>query len=271
MTGRQTRNLILFFIIAFGFTWAFWVPLALADHGYLRLPVSLHTYLTDRNPGAWGPLVAAIIVAFIGSGRRGVLALLSRMVKVRFGAIWYGVAFLLYPAIIGLSGWIAVLRGADLPQSEAFANPITIPIAFVWIFFLGGPLQEEAGWRGTATDTIQDTRIGALGGSIFVGIIWGLWHLPLFFTPRDDIYYNQPIWGLVGSTILLAILLTWVYNNTGKSLFAVMIMHASYNWSNYLFPTLQDDLGGQTYFILMIAVVLAVVWKFGPAHLSRKF
>lgn len=67
-------------------------------------------------------------------------------------------------------------------------------IAFVCILFLGGPLQEEAGWRGTSTPKLQ-TKHGALGASLATGLMRGLWHLPLFYIPREEIYYNQPAWG----------------------------------------------------------------------------
>ncbi len=269
MTRHLAPNLILFYVIAFAFAWAFWMPLALAESGYLTLPTSLYTYLSENNPGAWGPLIAAIVTALIASGWTGLRDLFRRMTRVKFGLRWYVISLALIPAIIWLSGWIAQLRGAELPVSEVFENPIAIPVSFIWIFFLGGPLQEEAGWRGTATHTLQKGRMGALGASIIVGLLWGLWHAPLFYIPREEIYYNQPVWGLLGSTVLLAVLLTWVYNNTGQSLFAVMLMHTSFNWANYIFTTLEDDIGGQTYFFLMVTVVLLVVVLFGPSRLSR--
>ncbi len=269
LTGKEARFPWLFFAIAFGWAWAFWVPVALRDSGVVELPNQIEKLVAGGSFAAWGPLIGAIIAALASGGAGGVKDLLKSMVRVRFAAIWYLVALALIPAILGGSQLIASFAGEEIPASEAFANPISIPFAFVWIFFLGGPLQEEAGWRGTSTHILQE-KWGALVASLATGFIWGLWHLPLFFMEREEIYYNQPIWGLMISTMLLSALLTWVYNNTGRSLFAMMLMHSSWNWANYLFTSLQTDTGGLAFFGLMILTVVLIVVLAGPERLSRK-
>lgn len=245
----------LFFLITFGWSWAFWGPAALAGNGVITLTGSLEALIAEGRPGAWGPLIAAIVVAAL-HGRGALYDLGSSMVKARFALPLYLAALFLIPAIVGTAQAVAWLAGEEIPASEALANPVSLPIAFIWIFFLGGPLQEEAGWRGTMTRRIQ-SRWGGLVASLATGVAWGLWHLPLFYMPREEIYYNQPIWGLMISTVLLSVLLGWIYNATGRSLLAAMIMHATWNWSNYVFTTLQTDTGGLAFLILMtIAAVL---------------
>jgi membrane protease YdiL (CAAX protease family) len=258
----------LFFVLAFAWTWSFWVPTALSENGIIQIPARLAWILADGKPAAWGPLLAAIVVGFIQSGRAGVVGILSSMMRFKFGWIWYVAALAILPLIVGSATLIAWLSGEALPLSEALENPVGIPIAFVWIFFFGGPLQEEAGWRGTATSSMQG-KIGALAASLVTGLFWGLWHLPLFFMPRKDIYYNQLVWGLIGSTVLLSVLLSWVYNNTSRSPFAVMLMHTTYNWANFLFTGLNTDTGGLAYFLLLASTVAAVVAVFGAKTLVR--
>ena len=51
------------------------------------------------------------------------------------------------------------------------------PLAFATTFFLGGPLGEEPGWRGFALPRLQG-RSGPLVGSLILGVLWALWHLP---------------------------------------------------------------------------------------------
>lgn len=258
----------VFLLVAFGWTWTFWGTIALHENQLITLPASVEPLLMGGAPAAWGPLIGAVLVALLSGGRARLRGLVSSLTRVRFPVRWYLPTLLLLPAIVGGAQIIATQMGTDMPVSEAFRNPVSIPIAFAWIFFLGGPLQEEAGWRGVLTESAQ-RRVGALGASVIAGLIWGLWHLPLFYIPREEIYYNQPIWGLLGSTALLSVLITWVYNNTGRSLFAAMLMHTTWNWSNYLFTSLQTNTGGAAFFVLLAASVLVVVAIFGPRELVR--
>lgn len=76
--------------------------------------------------------------------------------------------------------------------------------------------------------------------------------------------------GLIGSTVLLSVLLTWVYNNTGRSLLAAMLMHTTWNWSNFVFPALQSDTGGAAFFAPLIGAVMIIVLRFGPNDLNMQ-
>lgn len=259
----------LFYVLAFGWSWLFWGPLALAERGLIRLPENLPGILAQGNLAAWGPLVASLVLTYAGGGWRGLKELLKQGVRVRFGAFWYGIVLLLFPLLAGGAAWLAQLAGETLPPSEAFAEPLSIPFSFIYIFFLGGPLQEEFGWRGYATDRLQK-KWNALTASIVIGILWATWHLPLFFLPRAEAYYNRPVWGIFLTDVLVTVLLTWVYNNTNKSIIAAMLMHTTFNWSHYLFTTLFTDLGGQIYFGLLIAVVVIVIAVWGPGRLTRR-
>lgn len=267
MALRAPRFPWLFFLITFGWTWAFWLPVAISANGHDALLEPLTRLVGDGRMGAWGPFIAAIVVAVIHGGRHGLTDLAGSMVKLRFSPLLYFAALGLIPAIVGGAQFVAWLVGEDIPASQGLANPIALPIAFVWIFFLGGPLQEEAGWRATATRTLQ-SGWGALGAGLFTGAVWGLWHLPLFYMPREEIYYNQPIWGLMISTILLSVLLTWIYNATGRSLFAAMLMHTTWNWSNYVFTTLQTDTGAFVFLILLAGTAIMIAALAGPATLG---
>jgi len=80
---------------------------------------------------------------------------------------------------MGLALLIAVLSGDPMPEAAAFSDPSIIPFAFVYIFLLGGPLQEEFGWRGYALEVLQQ-RWSALASSAVLGAVWAAWHLPLF-------------------------------------------------------------------------------------------
>ena len=263
------KNVILFFLIAFGWAWLFWIPVALISAG-LAVPLGLETFLNGPfNPAAWGPLIAAFFVTFLEEGKDGVKKLLRRGLDFRFGRAWYLVIFLLFPLIIGGALWLAVLTGEPAPELTVLENPMMIPIAFIYILFLGGPLQEEFGWRGYALEQLQK-KWNALISSIIVGLVWGAWHLPLFFVPRQEFYYQRPIWGLILSTTLVAVLFTWLYNNTRGSILAAMLFHTMFNLSHYIFPTLGSDQGSLILFFLLFVAVAVILAIWGPKRMVRE-
>lgn len=261
------KRIISFLLITFGFSWLFWVPAALVAQGTPVVSPKSEAFLLESNPAAWGPLLGAILTALIFEGWTGLKDLLKRGLKLRFGWRWYLVIFLLFPLLIGGSLGIALLLGESAPEFPALARPYELPFAFIFILLLGGPLQEEFGWRGFLLDKLQE-KYSALTSGILSGLVWGVWHLPLFFMPRQEFYYNRPVWGLLLSTMLVGILFAWVYNNTGRSIFAMLIFHTTFNFSHYLFPTLGSDIASLTLFALMGLVIGIVLWKRGHRTLA---
>lgn len=220
------------------------------------------------NPGPWGPLVAALLVTHLEEGRSGLRRLWARAVDYRLGGFWYAVILLAFPVLVGGALLLAVLTGEPAPELVALRNPATIPVAFVFIFFLGGPLQEEFGWRGYALARLQE-RWNALLSSVVVGLFWGLWHLPLFFMPRQDLYYQRPIWGLVASTTLCSVLFTWINNHTRGSILAALLFHTMFNLSHYVFPTLGSEQGSLYSLVLLFLAATTVVIVSGPTTQRR--
>ena len=265
---QSKGNVWVFLLIAYGFSWLFWIPDALVAQNIWNAPESIRSFLAGPfNPGPWGPLVAALVVTFMYQGADGVKTLLKRGLKWRLG-VWWWVVLLLFPVLIGGSLLLAIALGDPAPEFVALQQPISLPIAVLFIFFLGGPLQEEFGWRGYAFEHLQG-RVNALTAAIIAGLMWGLWHLPLFFVPRQEFYYNRPVWGLVLTTVLVGIILAWFYVNTRGSVFAVMLGHTMFNWSNWVFPSLGSDLAALILFGLYFLVVAYILWQFGYKTFTR--
>lgn len=260
MAKNETKNLILFYIIAFAFSWALWAPQVLSDRGILQIPsfiLSLSTF------GAYGPLIAALGLTFFYQGKKGIIEFLKRVIKFNFNLKWYLIIFLTFPLILGGS---LVLAGVSFTEILSETNPMIIFIGFFVVFFTTGPLQEELGWRGYALDRLQK-KWNALISSIVVGFMWGIWHLPLFFMLREESYYNNPIWGLILSTILISILFTWIYNNTGRSIMGALLFHTMWNFSNWIFPTLSNETAGAYMFGLLFIVIIVILFYYKPKNL----
>ena len=90
---------------------------------------------------------------------------------------------------------------------------------------------EELGWRGYALPRLLKSK-NALISSLILGIIWAIWHFPFWtISPRDgapEPFYIFYITGTLGA-IAMAIILTWIFNNTKKSILFTTLCHASFN------------------------------------------
>ena len=113
--------------------------------------------------------------------------------------------------------------------------------------------------------------MSALSASLIIGVIWGLYHLPLSFT--GSAFRSPSIFiPFFISTIALSVILTWVYNSTGGSLLLVVLLHAT---ANLPIRLLYEALGSRVtvpvllYFGLMVVAAIVVVIVARPAHLSR--
>ncbi len=264
----ERRPLLAFFGLAYGLSWAVWVPTAVASQRGLladRVPLLI-------LPGAFGPFLAALLVTALGQGRIGVRAWLGRLLRWRVGLHWYGVAllgpFALAFAALGLARLLGLSSvpptgGAPigLPDLPWYA---LVPLLVVGTL-LGGPLPEEPGWRGYALPLLQ-ARWSALAASLLLGALWAVWHAPLFWmvgAPQEHL--SLPAFFL--AALPLSVLFTWVYNNTRGSVLLGVLFHAAFNTSSGLW---QGD-PRATWLVagLLWLVVLAVVWRYGARNLAR--
>ena len=88
---KQKSALLLFFLLAFVFTWANWVPQALVSRGYLQIRVPAFLAFV----AGYGPALATIITIAIFNGTAGLRSLFRRLVLWKAGIGWYMVALFL--------------------------------------------------------------------------------------------------------------------------------------------------------------------------------
>ena len=199
----------------------------------------------------------------ITEGREGVGRLMRHLVLWRVGLRWYLFALIGLPAIMVL-GVIFLPRAFASFQGIAALAPLPSLVLFVYVFFLGGPLGEEPGWRGFALPRLQ-RRYGPLVGSLILGTIWAFWHLPLFWAPA----WNLPptilnIVMFVVAAIAFTIVMTWVFNNTRGSLFMAVLVHTSFDTVlailNRLFPVpIVNDYGSNVPILIGLGVLALVL------------
>jgi uncharacterized protein len=256
---------LTFFAVAYTFSWCLWLlPLA-AARNWIPWPQVASAIGSAKVPilmaGAFGPFVASFLLTYREGGRRAVLRFAARALRYRIPVGHLCVAMFLCPALAALATYLHSLDGGP---PLTWSTPLTsIPTLFILLFFLGGSFQEEFGWA-YALDRMQH-RWSTLQACVLLGVIWGLWHLPLFFIPGLTQYY-MPLWIFLLQTIALRMIAVWIYNAADRSILATLLFHTSVNLSLNLFPLIQhsDNIVQRAwiYFVLLtVAAASPIAWR----------
>lgn len=224
--GLARHPLLFFFLIAFAGAWLLELPVVLSRTGTGLLPYTLPPVVVlALIAGATftGPTLSAFVMARATEGREGPKRLLRRYVLWRVKLRWYLFVLLVIPAS-------EVLGAILLPGVLASYQPVTLGLLLGYpsTFVLGGPLGEEPGWRGFALPRLQ-TACGPLAGSLLLGVLWALWHFPLFWS---GVWTPPTAANMVMFVVMitaLTVVMSWVFNNARGSLLITMLMHASFN------------------------------------------
>jgi len=264
ISRAESKNLGLFFLIAFAWSWLLLLPRILATGGWFTLPGWLSFFLSTI--AAFGPFVAAFALTYLHEGQAGISSLWRRGWEYRFQKKWLAPTLLLPPVVAVLTVLMVMLAGENI--NWKLAPPVlTLFPVFMLIFFTNA-FPQEFGWRGYILDRFQ-VRWNALVSSLILGAIWGLWQLPLHFvagTPQHTI----PVWEFVAQTIVVTIAYTWLYNNTGGSILVAMLFHAVNSFTAAVIPLWTSEIGRWIHLALMLLVVGAIVLIWGPKTLVRK-
>lgn len=249
---------LTFFVLVFVLAFPFWVLDALAGGLTKALPINLPISALAFVC----PITAAVILTYREQKSSRVKQLLRSIFdfKRTKQKIWYIPAILLAPVLLFLSYVVMRLRGMPLP--EPHIPFLMIPIFFL-VFFVGA-IGEEVGWTGYAIDPLQD-RWGAFNASLILGSVWAIWHVVPFIQT-----HNTPAWVVWQSlgTVGLRVLLVWLYNNTGKSVFVAILFHVMINVSEFLFPNYGSHYDPVTTGILIIMTAAIVTFFWGAKTLA---
>jgi membrane protease YdiL (CAAX protease family) len=242
----RRRPLTWFFVLATLLSWAAWTPYILSENGlgllHFRFPDLLGTsQLAGVLPGAYlGPIFSAYLVTSIAGGRPGLRRWVGRLANWRVGWRWYVGVVLAVPVVLTVSSLALSDRNPALPATATLVA--YVPGLVLQMITTG--LAEEPGWRDFALPRLQN-RFGPLGGTLVLGPLWGVWHLPLFFSDWGhwpDWTWLTPV-EFIATCVTFSVVMTWVFNRTGESLPIAMLLHTSVNnffsiaWSD-IFPQL---------------------------------
>lgn len=251
MKSRKGK-LILFVILTILISWGFWLPKVIDPS--LGLAGVLSQF------GVFGPVLAVLIMIPLydakGLFRRAIMWRFPKKYLIYSVLIGIGMPFLSYLIMIYYKGGAFEL-GLSLPM---------IPLVGLIILFVGGPV-EEFGWRGFFLPRLlKETNV--VFASLIVGLIHGVWHLPLHFM-ENTTQYHIPIYQFILVTTLSGFVYTWLYLNTEGSLVPALFYHWMGNWGGAVFMYWTDDFGRYVYFGMQLLFVLYVFIK-DRKNLQRK-
>lgn len=222
-----------------------------------------------------GPSVAGILLTGFVYGRAGFRELLSRLLKWQVGARWYAVALLTAPLLITATLFVLSLTSpVFLPVIVTTDDKVSLLLTGIVMGVVVG-FFEELGWTGFAVPQLR-LRYGVLTTGLSVGILWGLWHFPLFSGSASSSGGLPP--ALYLSVLLFSflpafrVLMVWVYDRT-ESLLVAILMHASLTASILILPPQATAAQVVTYDLVFAAalwIFIAAVAVANGGQLSRQ-
>jgi membrane protease YdiL (CAAX protease family) len=241
---KETRNLVVFFTATFIWTWACYAPIAISGSSPYSMPWMGLLILGGAGPSIVG--IGMVLTTYNKEQRKDYWRRCFSLKRIDL--LWWAVILLIFPVLFAIGAGLDVLTGGSLPGLEQFydlmRNPLSWPLAAL-ISFMSGPWSEEFGWRGYVLEPLLK-RFSTLRGSILLGFVWGVWHLPLFFMPATWHgkmgFQLAGLWTFILLSVGLSLTMTWVYKNTNRSILAGMLLHFTSNFTAQLAAPGSDNL-----------------------------
>lgn len=262
MTSRQSprrswiarHHVAAYLVLTYGITWLCWMPaLAVATrHRYLLPTIDdfvefVRSGFADQTHvlvvtiftlAVYGPLIGALVVTGLVSGKAGLVTLWSRMTRWRVPPRWYLAVVLIAAALVVIPFLLVTLTRLAAFDSSGLATLAPfIPPLLLWQILTSG-LGEEPGWRGFLLPRLQ-SRFGGERYIWLLGLAWAVWHYPftawLTASSMADVQVSAMVVGvalaLAGHTmslIGLTHIYVWLINRTDSVLLAILF-HALVN------------------------------------------
>ncbi len=256
----RRHPVIVFYLLAFLFSWLGWVPQMLYARGLVPFSSPLFSLL-----GGVGPTLAAVVVILALREKDGIRNLFGPLLKLRASPWWYLFVFIFWFVAAGIALGIGALFGQPLPEIGGFPWWSLLP---VFVTMLLSNVWEEIGWRGFALPRLQE-KYTDLAIVFIMGLLWSLWHLPLMLDPSSPMS-GLPWYGEIIFSLSLTVIYTWLYQNTGRSLFFVSVFHAMSNTVAFALAELGFFVASYLFVVsVTTAVALAVVLIYGPRRFAR--
>jgi membrane protease YdiL (CAAX protease family) len=251
VTWPRRYPVTIFVTLALVITWVVWVPRALATALEWSGPVA-DSFTSLGAVWSYGPAAAAVAAALLTGGRPALRELGARLTRWRVHPGWYAVVLGGPPAVWLTAAAAHLALGGDAADAVPLAVDAGLAgaVPLLLLLCLTDGLGEETGWRGYALPRLLK-QTGPLRASLVLGLIWAVWHLPLYWTETAALYQTSILLLLIDLPVT-AVLYTWVFQRTGGSALHAVLLHGTGNL--FALPLPSNDDGSLSPFLLTMAV-----------------
>lgn len=193
--SSSVKQILMFLLWTFGISWSAWLASA-----FLRIPI-ISQVLTIA--GVFGPAIGAKLV--LGKSFKELLASIGSARK----RTWVHLLILTILYTLSIVFWSPLLPGF---------SPLRIALLFLMTTLLTGG-NEEIGWQGFLQPSLEKILPFPLA-TVTTGLIWAVWHLPLFFTAACVLarFWLAALYK-VSQSILYCVLFHGAINTIGEGIF----------------------------------------------------
>ncbi len=263
---------VLFFIMAYFFTWIFWIPAIFVSEISENAGAGLMLF------GLFAPAVVSTVFV-LASGS----PLLKKDLKIKLIGLykvkWLNVilAILQFAGIVAASIMLSLAFGQPLSQFS-FTEDFTftgVGVAGAFLSITVAAIIEEVGWKGYCEDSIGQ-YMNWFWESMLFGLLWAFWHFPLIFikgTYQATLMVN-PLFviNFFVSAIPMGFIITWVYLASDRSILACMIYHLVVNFLQEKIAMTPETKCVETIVVTLVAVIIVITNRemfFEKKHVGR--
>jgi uncharacterized protein len=222
--NNNIKQSLIFAAMVIGLSYlVFWGPIVFLNlrtanlvEGKIYNPVAFIVFVL----GGFVPSILGIVLTLIYEGKKGLKALLASAINIKIG----------YPSLVIIIGYVLLLSilqialytflGGKFDYSQFLKQ---LPTIFPLIIL--GPLSEEFGWRGFLQKRLSK-EYSVIWASIIIGIVWSMWHLPLFYMSGTSQHeFSIPFIPFLVSVTSSAFIYSYVYAKSKESLFSAILLH----------------------------------------------
>ena len=260
---------VLFFALAYLFTWIFWIPAAFLSENLGAVFMLV---------GLLAPAVVSTVFVLVSGNdllKKDLKIKLIGLYKVKWKNVL--IAIVQFACIIVASILLSLLFGQPLSQfsfTEDFSFT-GVGVAGALLTVTIASIIEEVGWKGYCEDSIG-AYMNWFWESMLFGALWSCWHIPLLFikgTYQAGLMVN-PLYviNFFVSGIPLGFIITWVYLASDRSILACMIYHLFVNFMQEKIAMTPETKCVETIVVTAVAAYLVIRYKdmfFETRHVGK--